>query len=136
VAVDLLSHLPAKLWWANDPASNDKALAPEIVGWLARASLVVFDLGYFAFWLFDALTEAQTFFVTRMREKASYSVEQVLVNKPQVRDQIIQLGIYKGNRQCQHPLRLVEVFVNARWQRYLTNVLDPQRLTIVEVVAL
>jgi Transposase DDE domain len=136
VAVDLLSHLPAKLWWANDPASNDKALAPDIVRWLARASLVVFDLGYFAFWLFDALSEAQTFFVTRMREKASYSVQQVLVNKPHLRDQIIQLGIYKGNGQCQHPLRLVEVFVNGRWQRYLTNVLDPQRLTVVEVVAL
>ena len=136
VAVDLLSKLPAKLWWADDPASNDKALAPGIVAWLATDTLVVFDLGYFAFWLFDALTAAQTWFVTRMREKASYTVQQVLVKRPQVRDQIIHLGIYKGNGQCQHPLRLVEVFVNGRWQRYLTNVLDPQRLSVVEVVAL
>jgi len=136
VAVDLLSHLPAKLWWADDPATNDKALAPDIVGWLAAGSLVVFDLGYFAFWLFDALSEAHTFFVTRLREKASYAVKQVLVNKPHVRDQIIQLGLYKGNGQCQHAMRLIEVFVNGRWQRYLTNILDPQRLSIVEVVAL
>ena len=136
VAVDLLSHLPAKLWWADDPATNDKALAPALLRWLAPDSLVVFDLGYFAFWLFDALSSAQTCFVTRMREKVSYSVQQVLVKKPHVRDQIIQLGIYKGNGQCQHPMRLVEVFVNGRWQRYLTNVLDPQRLSIVEVVAL
>jgi hypothetical protein len=136
VAVDLLSHLPAKLWWADDPATNDKALAPEIIGWLARDSLVVFDLGYFAFWLFDALSSAQTWFVTRMREKASYVVQQVLVNRPHVRDQIIQLGLYKGNGQCQHPMRLIEVYINGRWQRYLTNVLDPQRLSVVEVVAL
>lgn len=136
VAVNLVSQLPAKLWWADDPATNDKALAPAIVDWLARNSLVVCDLGYFAFWLFDALTSAQTWFVTRLREKASYRVEQVLVKKPQVHDQIIQLGIYKGNGQCQHRLRLIEVFVNGRWQRYLTNVLDPQRLTIVDVVAL
>lgn len=136
VAVDLLSHLPAKLWWADEPATNDKALAPAMLDWLAPGSLAVFDLGYFAFWLFDALSAAQTFFVTRMREKASYQVQQVLVNRAHVRDQIIQLGIYKGNGQCQHPLRLVEVFVNGRWQRYLTNVLDPQRLSIVEVVAL
>jgi hypothetical protein len=136
VAVDLLSHLPAKLWWADDPATNDKALAPEIVDWLTPGSLIVFDLGYFAYWLFDALTTAQSFFVTRLREKASYRVKQVLVNKPQVRDQIIQLGIYKGNGQCQHPMRLVEVMVNGCWQRYLTNVLDPKRLSIVEVVAL
>jgi hypothetical protein len=136
VAVDLLSHLPAKLWWADDPATNDKALAPALVRWLAANSLVVFDLGYFAFWLFDALTTAEIWFVTRMREKASFTVEQVLVTKPHVRDQIIQLGIYKGNGQCQQRLRLVEVFVNRRWQRYLTNVLDPHQLSIVEVVAL
>jgi hypothetical protein len=136
VAVDLLSHLPAKLWWADDPATNDKALAASLLGWLATDSLVVFDLGYFAFWLFDALSSAQSWFVTRMRQKASYRVEQVLINRAHLRDQIIQLGIYKGNRQCQHPMRLVEVLVNGRWQRYLTNVLDPKRLSIVEVVAL
>lgn len=136
VAVHLISHLPAKIWWADDPATNDKALAPAIVRWLERDSLVVFDLGYFAFWLFDALTAATVWFVTRMRENASYSVQRVLVNRPHVRDQIIQLGIYKGNGQCQHALRLIEVYVNGRWQRYLTNVLDPQRLSIVEVVAL
>lgn len=136
VAVDLLTHLPAKLWWADDPATNDKALAPAMLSWLAANSLLVFDLGYFAFWLFDALSSAQSWFVTRMREQVSYRVQRVLVAKPHVRDQIIQLGIYKGNGQCQHQMRLIEVFVNGRWQRYLTNVLDPQRLSIVEVVAL
>jgi hypothetical protein len=136
VAVDLISHLPAKVWWADDPATNDKALAPDLVGWLVPNSLVVVDLGYFAYWLFDAITAAKSWFVTRMREKASYTVQQVLVNRAHVRDRIIQLGIYKGNRQCQHPMRLVEVLVNGHWQRYLTNVLDPQCLTVVEVVAL
>jgi hypothetical protein len=136
VAVDLISHLPSKLWWADDPATNDKALASDIVRWLARDSLVVFDLGYFAFWLFDALTVASVWFVTRMREKVSYRVQHVLVNRARVRDQIIQLGLYKGNGQCQSPMRLIEVYLNGRWQRYLTNVLDPQRLNVVEVVAL
>lgn len=136
VLVDLVSHLPAQLYWADDPATNDKALAPLVLRGVCPNSLLVFDLGYFAFWLFDALTAAQSWFVTRMREKASYRVERVLVNRPYVRDQIIQLGVYKGNGQCQHLLRLVEVCVNGRWQRYLTNVRDPQRLSIVEVVAL
>ena len=136
VASDLLTKLPAKLWWADDPATNDKALAPAIVEWLSPESLLVFDLGYFAFWLFDHLTAASVCFVTRMREKVSYRVQQVLVNRLHLRDQIIQLGIYKGNGQCQHLMRLVEVYVNGRWQRYLTNVLEPQRLSVVEVVAL
>ena len=135
-AVDLMSHQPVKLWWADDPATNDKALAPALVHWLVPNVLLVIDLGYFAYWLFDAITDAQSWFVTRMREKASYTVQQVLVKREHVRDQIIQLGIYTGNSQCQHPMRLVEVFVNNHWQRYLTNVLDPQQLSVVDVVAL
>ncbi len=134
-AVDLISHQPAKRWWADDPATNDKALAPALVRWLVPNVLLVVDLGYFAYWLFDAITDAQSWFVTRMREKASYTVQQVRVNRAHVRDQIIQLGVYKGNGQCQHPMRLVEVFVHNHWQRYLTNVLDPQQLSVVDVVA-
>lgn len=136
VAVDLFSHLPAKVWWAEAAATNDKALAPDLVAWLKPNTLVVFDLGYFAYWLFDAITEKQAWFVTRMREKASYRVEKVLVNREHVRDQVIQLGIYTKKVSCVHPMRLVEVKVNGRWQRYLTNVIDPQQLSVVEVVAL
>lgn len=133
--VDLLSHLPAKLFWHDDPATNDIVLAPELLAWLPRDSLLVCDMGYFAFPFFDALSAAGSWCVTRMRANASYRVQQVLVQRPYVRDQLIQLGIYKQNAQCQQPMRLVEVYVNGHWQRYLTNVLDPERLSVVEVVA-
>jgi len=133
-AVDLLTHLPAKLWWSADPHTNEKAVATRVLAWLPANSLLVVDLGYFAYWLFDAVTDAQSWFVTRLRAKTSYTVTQVLCARPQVRDQIIQLGLHKD--PCRHPVRLVEIFVNGHWQRYLTNVLDPQRLSIVEVVVL
>ena len=136
VAVDLFSHLPSKLWWADGAATNDKALAPDLVSWFKPNTLVVFDFGYFAYWLFDAISEKNAWFVTRMREKASYRVEKVLVKRELVRDQIIQLGLYTKKVHCTHLLRLVEVNVNGRWQRYLTNVRDPEHLSVVEVVAL
>ena len=63
------------------------------------------------------LARERVWFVTRMREQARYTVHQGLVSRAQVRDQIIQLGGYKGNGQGQHSLRLVAVFVNHRWQR-------------------
>ncbi|RRR74246.1 MAG: hypothetical protein EI684_07500 [Candidatus Viridilinea halotolerans] len=50
-----------------------------------------------------------------------------------MRDQIIQLGLHKD--PCQQPMRLCEVCIDGTWHRYLTNVLDPKRLSIVEVVA-
>lgn len=133
-ALDLLSRLPVKLWWNAQPHTNEKAVARAVLDWLPTNSLLVFDLGYFAYWLFDALSAQHCFFVTRLREQASYSVTTVRCNRAKVRDQIIQLGLHK--EPCTYPLRLVEVQVNGRWQRYVTNVLEPQRLTAVEVVAL
>jgi hypothetical protein len=135
VVCDLFTHLPAKLWWAEDPATNDKALIPALLAWLRPDSLLVFDLGYFAFTFFDQLTALQCWFVTRLREKTSYTVEQVLITRPQVRDRIVHLGKYRSNPST-HPVRLIEVYLGGTWQSYLTNVLDPQRLSVVEVVEL
>lgn len=134
-AVDLVTHLPAKLFWADDPQTNDKALLPQVLDWLGERTLLVFDLGYFAFTFFDALTTKRCSFVTRLREKTSYTVRETLVNRAKVRDQIVQLGVYRSN-PCVHPVRLIEVYVQGGWRRYLTNVLDPKQLSIVEVVAL
>ncbi len=132
--VDLVSHLPVRFWWAEDPATNDKALLPDVLGWLPVNSLVVMDLGYFAFAFFDTLTATGRWFVTRLRAKTSFTVERVLQEHPHVRDRLVQLGRYRSN-PSEHPVRLIEVEVGGLWHRYLTNVLDPQRLSVVEVVA-
>jgi hypothetical protein len=134
-AVDLLSHLPAKLWWADDPASNDKVVLPRLLAWLQPHSLLVFDLGYFAFSFFDALTEQDCWFVTRQRHKTSYQVQQVLLNRPRLRDRIVHLGNYRAN-PSKHSVRLIEVYLGHSWQGYLTNVLDPNQLSVVDVVCL
>jgi hypothetical protein len=133
--VDLVTHLPAKLWYVEDPATNDKALSDQILAWLPAQSLLVFDLGFFAFPFFDALGAAGHAFVTRLRAKTSYRVEQVLLELPTVRDRIIHLGLYRSN-PSERPVRLIEVQFNGTWYSYLTNVLDPQRLNVLEVVQL
>lgn len=135
VVCDLATHLPAKLWYTEDSGANDKAILPRLLAWLPTNSLLVFDLGFFAFTFFDDLTAAGSWFVTRLREKTSFSVQQVLVNRAQVRDRIVKLGIYRSNRSSQL-VRLIEVYVDGAWRQYVTNVLDPQRLSIVEVVEL
>src|ERR671932_2787786 len=135
VVCDLFTHLPAKLWWAEDPATNDKAFIPALLAWLQPESLLVFDLGYFAFTFFDQLTTATCWFVTRLREKTSYTVECVLRERPHVRDRVVHLGKYRANPST-YPVRLVEVYLGGTWQAYLTTVLDRQRLSVVEVVEL
>lgn len=135
VACDLFQHLPQRLWWADDPQTNDKTVLPDLLAWLPPHSLVVFDLGFFAFPFFDALTRAGQAFVTRQRNKTSFRVERVLGAGPAVRDRLVHLGVHRSN-PSQHTVRLVEVFVRGRWHAYLTNVLDPAQLSVLEVVAL
>lgn len=135
VVGDLASRVPVKLWYTADPGANEKGILPRLLAWLPTNSLVVCDLGYFAFPFFDALSASERFFVTRMREKTSFTVERVLVDRPQVRDRIVHLGQYRSNPSS-HPVRLIEVVINGTWYRYLTNVLDPTRLSLVEVVDL
>jgi hypothetical protein len=134
-AVDLVTHLPVKLVFAEDSQTNDKALLPDFLAWLPKGSLTVFDLGFFSFPCFDALAKGERFFVSRLREKTSYTVRQTLVNRPLVRDQIVRLGLYRSN-PCHTLVRRIEVYVNGSWRRYVTNVLDPQQLSIVEAVSL
>jgi Transposase DDE domain len=132
---DLFSHLPQRIWFAEDPQANDKSFFPPILSWLPPHSLVVFDLGFFAFPFFDALTAGGQWFVTRLRAKTSFSVERVLCERPQLRERLVHLGQYRSN-PSQHTVRLIEVYVRGAWHQYLTNVLDPQRLSVIEVVAL
>lgn len=132
---DLITHLPRKIWYAEDPATNDKTFLSQILEWLPLGSLIVFDLGYFAFPFFDALTEAGSWFVTRLREKTSFVVQTTLLDHSQVRDQIIRLGKYRSNPSA-HPVRLIEIYVNGVWRQYITNVLDPRQLSILDVMAL
>lgn len=134
-AVDLFSHLPQKIWFAEDSQTNDKRFGPALLAWLPQNSLVVFDLGFFAFPFFDDLTATGRWFVTRLRAKTSLTVERVFIERPQVRDRLVHLGKYRSN-PSKHPVRLIEVHVRGVWHQYLTNVLDPQRLSVIEVVAL
>jgi hypothetical protein len=135
VLCDLGSHLPVKVAFGEDPGANDKALVPLLLDHLPAHSLTVFDLGYFSFLLFDKLTHTSRWFVTRLREKTTYQVKQILRHTPELRDQVVHLGSYRSS-PSQHPVRLVEVFVNGQWRRYVTNVLDPQQLTVLEIVEL
>jgi len=139
-ATNLLSHLPEAVWYADDPATNDQTLVPGLLDWLfdRPGSLLCFDLGYFAFTLFDDLTEQRCYYVTRLRQKTRYTVEKVLMQRPYVCDRIIEMGVYRSN-PSRHPARLVEVCLQDGkgervWHQYLTNVLDPSMLSVEDVV--
>lgn len=130
--LDLFSQTCRQTWYQADAKANDKRFNDEILEYLKEGDLLVIDCGFFSFKFFDQMTDQKKYFVTRNREKTNCKVIKVLSQGQYYRDEIIQMGQYRSN-PCEHPVRQVSVKWGESWYRYLTNVLDDQKLTARQV---
>lgn len=135
MVVEAFTHVPVTVCYTAEAEANDKTFADWLVDQLPVGGLLIFDLGFFSFALFDQLTTAQKFFVTRLRGNTAYRVVTRLSQGPRYRDEIIQVGLYRSN-PCHHPVRLISVLWEQTWYRYVTNVLDPTQLSAQQVCVL
>jgi hypothetical protein len=133
--LDVISHLPQRVWYEEDAQAHDQRFWERVVATLARGTLLLFDLGFLNYAHFDDLTDRGVWFLTRAASTAAYRVERVLHATADRHDLLIRLGS-RADSRCAHPLRLIEVRHQGKWYRYLTNVTDPQRLPADYVVAL
>ncbi len=132
--LDLASQLPHRIWYEEDTQAHDQRFWERVLEVVHAGALLLFDLGFLNYPLFDRLTERQVSLVTRVKQNAAYQVERVLQQTARLHDRIVWVG--SGNSRCRHPMRLVEVLHQGRWYRYVTNVLDPQVLPAEYVLAL
>jgi hypothetical protein len=123
-----IEHLP-------DPRQNEKRACRDLVAGLPRHSLLLFDLGFFAFAWFDDLTADGFLWVSRLREKTSTEVLHVFYEAGDTRDALVWLGAHRADR-AKYAVRLVEFRRGPVLHRYLTNVLCPRRLPLAEVARL
>jgi hypothetical protein len=109
----------------------------ELLSGLARGSLILADLGYFSFPWFDYLTEQGFFWISRLKERTSYTVQQIFYQDKDrgVLDALIWLGAYRADRAA-YPVRLVQYQLAGKTYSYLTNVLDPAQLSMLEIAQL
>jgi len=124
-----------RIQYIANPLQNEKVAAAGMVAELPVGSLILADLGYFAFPWFDALTDAGYWWLSRLRNKTSYEVLHVYYQDADVLDAVVWLGAYRADRAA-HAVRLLTVQLGARTHRYITNVLDPARLTVGDMVQL
>jgi len=118
-----------------DPHENDKVVAAAMVADLPAGSLILADLGYFAFAWFDALTDRGYHWLSRLRSKTSYETLHVFYQDAWVLDAVVWLGAYRADRAA-HAVRLVSLRLGDKTYQYITNVLDPRRLTPLDMVRL
>lgn len=117
------------------PRQNEKVVARDLVRTLPVGSLLLADLGYFAFPWFDELIDAGYHLISRRREQTTYETAWVLPDVTGMRDELVWLGTYRADR-AKHLQRLITVPVGQTTRRYLTSVLDPAVLPAADVVQL
>lgn len=129
---DVRRQLIRQVQLIAEASQNEKVAARDLVTGLARGTLVLCDLGYFSFRFFDDLTDQGLWWVTRVREKTSYTLIHTFAAHGDTVDGLVWLGAYRADRAA-HPVRLVQYRHGATLHRYLTNVCDPQLLPLGEV---
>ena len=132
--LDIASRQPHKIVFEEDSNAHDQSFWEVLVESLLPKTLLLFDLGFLNFAYFDRLCEKTIGFITRAKTNTVCRVERVLRDTRTLKESLVWVG--SGSAACTHLLRLVEVWHQGQWYRYLTNVTDPAVLPAEVVVAL
>lgn len=124
-----------RLDFLPDPLAHCQRYAREMLSTVQAGSLLLFDLGYFCFEWLDDLTKQGVWWVSRVKNKCSYTVEHVLVSRCGYGECLIFLGAYRSD-QAAYLMRLIRIRYRGQWYCYITNVLDPNKLSGADVVRL
>ena len=124
-----------RVQYVADALRNCKLEALALVADLPWHSLLLFDLGYFSFPLFDYLTERGYYWISRYREKTCYQLLHVSYRQGVILDAVVWLGSDHGAR-AGRAVRLVRFGDGQYLRMYLTNVLDPLQLPMGDIARL
>ena len=124
-----------RIEFIEDFHQNPKQEARNLLTDVPPHALLLCDLGYFAFEWFDWLTESGFFYVSRLRAKTSFQRLHVFYEQGGVLDALVYLGAYRADRAA-HAVRLVQFHQGGSLRTYITNVTDPQKLSVLEVAKL
>jgi Transposase DDE domain len=125
----------ARLDFLPDPLAHCQRHAREMLSTVQAGTLLLFDLGYFCFPWLDDLTKRGVWWISRVKDKCSYTVEHVLVSRDGYGESLIFLGAYRSD-QTAYIMRLIRIRYRGQWYSYITNVLDPNKLSGADVVRL
>jgi len=129
---DVRRQLWRHLTYIAHPRQNEKVVARDLLGHIPVGSLILADLGYFAFSWFDDLTDAGYFWISRLRNGTSFDELHCLYADAQTRDALVWLGRHRADRAT-HAVRLITFTQGETTYRYITNVRDPATLPIAEI---
>ncbi|MDF2389571.1 IS4 family transposase [Nostoc ellipsosporum NOK] len=132
MVVEAFTHRPIAAFFDADAKRNETKWWQELQLRLPVGGILITDMGFYGFEWFDTLTEQGKYILTRQKTKVRYQVVRSLDSGSHYKDEIIQMGLHHTD-PCRYPMRQVSVLWGKTWYHYLTNVLDPQKLSAQEV---
>ena len=89
------SRLPRQVWFEDDSQAYAQCFWERVLTDVAAGALLIFDVGFLNFAIFDQLTGQGRFWLTRARRNSVCQEVQVLTKTAQVHDRIVRLGMPK-----------------------------------------
>jgi hypothetical protein len=132
---DLRRQQWRRILFRDDAFVNEKHLVEELFGGIQPGTLILADLGFFSFAFFDWLGDLECWWLSRVRERVSYEVVHVFAQQDNLLDALVWLGAYRSD-QAKRLVRLIEFEHAGLRYRYLTNVLDPAQLSMLDAARL
>jgi Transposase DDE domain len=124
VVIDLVTRLPVEIWFQEKATASDMKFESDILKLVKPQTLILLDRGFCHYQFWQQLIEGDVHLITRLNNKASFTVERVFTDSYSIRDRVVKMGA--GTKTIPWiTMRLVEVRVGKTWYSYLTSVLDP-----------
>jgi hypothetical protein len=124
VVIDLVTRLPVEIWFQANAKASDMKFEADILKLVKPQTLILLDRGFCHYLFWQQLIERNVHVITRLNNKASFTVENAFTNSYSIRDRIVTMGAGNKTTPC-ITMRLVEIKVGKAWYSYLTSVLDP-----------
>lgn len=132
---DIRAQRWLRLHYVSEALRNCKLDVLDLLTEIPWRSLLLFDLGYFSFPLFDYLSEREIYWISRYREKTRYQLLHVSYRRGVILDALVWLGSPHGPR-AGRAVRLVRFGDGKHLRMYLTNVRDPLLLPMGDIARL
>jgi hypothetical protein len=124
VVIDIVTRLPVEIWFQEYAKASDMKFESDILKLVKPKTLILLDRGFCHYQFWQQLIERNVHLITRLNNKASFTVESVFTNSYSIRDRIVTMGAGNQKTPC-IMMRLVEIRVGKSWYSYLSSVLDP-----------
>jgi IS4 transposase len=133
---DLFRGIATQLWFDPDAAKAEHKRGLQAVEGLPEGTLLLGDRLYCSIQIFLALVENACFGLFRRNKTVSITKVRLL-SKEKVRDQAVEDWLVRaGTGKKAVDLRLIVLKKNRSTYEAMTNVLDPKRLSALDVIAL